>query len=216
MDDASPFDERTTRLLKLALAVGAEADGAVRSDVRKCLAQGVTGTELRAVALLAITTCSFPSAIAGLRWVDEVLARETAGEYARLDQQRVVLVRDVLMRRCPGSGAAQFDADLECHFAVADGECLGLATRQKPRIEPAVMAHGDRPASQVHDLHHVRVTVLRAETVLVVASVRGSRRAGGHFGDSGHRLLLHRRPRPVALLAAALAAVWTAVSLFIH
>lgn len=80
VDDASPFDERTTRLLKLALAVGAEADGAVRSNVRKCLAQGVTETELRAVALLAITTCGFPSAIAGLRWVDEVLAREASAE----------------------------------------------------------------------------------------------------------------------------------------
>jgi 4-carboxymuconolactone decarboxylase len=80
VDDASPFDERTTRLLKLALAVGAEADGAVKSNVRKCLAQDVTETELRAVALLAITTCGFPSAIAGLRWVDEVLARDAAGE----------------------------------------------------------------------------------------------------------------------------------------
>jgi len=80
VDDASPFDERTTRLLKLALAVGAEADGAVRSNVRKSLAQGVTQTELRAVALLAITTCGFPSAIAGLRWVEEVLAREAAAD----------------------------------------------------------------------------------------------------------------------------------------
>jgi 4-carboxymuconolactone decarboxylase len=80
VDDATPFDERTTRLLKLALAVGAEADGAVRSNVRKSLSQGVTETELRAVALLAITTCGFPSAIAGLRWIDEVLAREAAAE----------------------------------------------------------------------------------------------------------------------------------------
>ena len=64
------------------------------------------------------------------------------------------------------------------------------------------MAHGDRSASQVHDFHHVRVTVISAETVLVVASMRGSHRACGHFGDSGHRLLLHCRP-PGALLASA-------------
>jgi 4-carboxymuconolactone decarboxylase len=80
VDDATPFDERTTRLLKLALAVGAEADGAVRSNVRKSLTQGVTEAELRAVALLAITTCGFPTAVAGLRWIDEVLAREAAAE----------------------------------------------------------------------------------------------------------------------------------------
>ena len=36
--------------------------------------------ELRAVTLLAITTCGFPTAIAGQRWVDEVLAREAAVE----------------------------------------------------------------------------------------------------------------------------------------
>jgi len=75
-----PSTNEQTRLLKLALAVGAEAEGAVRSNVRKSLAQGVTETELRAVALLAITTCGFPSAIAGLRWVDEVLEREAAAE----------------------------------------------------------------------------------------------------------------------------------------
>jgi alkylhydroperoxidase/carboxymuconolactone decarboxylase family protein YurZ len=74
--DATPFDERTTRLLKLALALGAHADGAVRSNVRKGLAIGVTAEELRAVTLLAITTCGFPSAAAGLRWIDDVLAGE--------------------------------------------------------------------------------------------------------------------------------------------
>jgi hypothetical protein len=36
--------------------------------------------------------------------------------------------------------------------------------------------------------------MVRAETVLVIATMRGSHRACGHFGDPGHRLLLHRRP----------------------
>ena len=80
VEDATPFDERTTRLLNLALAIGAVADGAVRPNVRKSLAQGVSESELRAVTLLAITTCGFPTAIAGLSWVDEVLAGEGAGE----------------------------------------------------------------------------------------------------------------------------------------
>src|SRR5688500_9036593 len=80
VNDAVPVDERTTRRLKLARAIGAEADGAVKSNVRKSVAQGVTESELRAVSLQAITTCRFPTAIAGLRWVDELLAREAAGE----------------------------------------------------------------------------------------------------------------------------------------
>lgn len=71
--ESTPFDERTTRLLKFALALGAEADGAVRSNVRKSLSQGITADELRAVALQAITTCGFPTAMAGLKWIDEVV-----------------------------------------------------------------------------------------------------------------------------------------------
>jgi 4-carboxymuconolactone decarboxylase len=70
---AGPLDERTQRLVKLALAVGSLAEGAVRSNARKALAAGDTAAEVRHVALLAITTCGFPTAIAGLGWIDEVL-----------------------------------------------------------------------------------------------------------------------------------------------
>ncbi|MCI2237509.1 carboxymuconolactone decarboxylase family protein [Paenibacillus sp. TRM 82003] len=70
------FDARTDRLLKFALALGAQSDGAVRSNVRKALAEGSSPDELRAVALAAITTCGFPTAIAGLRWIEEVLAAQ--------------------------------------------------------------------------------------------------------------------------------------------
>ena len=70
---AGPLDERTQRLVKLAIAIGAEAEGAVRSNVRKGLAAGLSAEELHHVALLAITTAGFPTAVAGLRWVQEVL-----------------------------------------------------------------------------------------------------------------------------------------------
>jgi 4-carboxymuconolactone decarboxylase len=74
VDETSPFDERTTRLLKLALAIGAQADGAVRSNVRKGLDHEVREEdELRGVALLALTTCGFPTAVAGVGWVDDVM-----------------------------------------------------------------------------------------------------------------------------------------------
>ncbi|GAB1640833.1 carboxymuconolactone decarboxylase family protein [Krasilnikovia sp. MM14-A1259] len=70
--ERSPFDERTDRLLKLATAIGAEAQGAVRSNVRKALQAGASLDEVRAVALGAITTCGFPTAIAALGWIEEV------------------------------------------------------------------------------------------------------------------------------------------------
>jgi 4-carboxymuconolactone decarboxylase len=74
--DAGPLDERTARLVKLGLAIASTAEGAVRSNTRRAMAAGATPEEIRQVALLAITTCGFPTAIAGLGWVDEVLASE--------------------------------------------------------------------------------------------------------------------------------------------
>jgi 4-carboxymuconolactone decarboxylase len=74
--ERSPFDDRTDRLIKLALAVGAEAQGAVRSNVRKAMQHGATLDEVRAVALAAITTCGFPTAIAALGWIEEVATAE--------------------------------------------------------------------------------------------------------------------------------------------
>jgi 4-carboxymuconolactone decarboxylase len=77
-EQAGPLDDRTQRLVKVALAVGALAEGAVRSNVRKALAAGDSAAEIRHVALLAITTCGFPTAIAGLGWIDEVLGPVSA------------------------------------------------------------------------------------------------------------------------------------------
>ena len=73
VDGAGPLDERTARLIKLGLAIGASAEGAVRSNARKALAAGATAAEIRHAALLGVTTCGFPAAIAGFGWIDEVL-----------------------------------------------------------------------------------------------------------------------------------------------
>ena len=73
-EGAGPLDERTQRLVHLGIAIGALAEGAVRSNVRKALEAGATVEEIRHVSLLAITTSGFPTAIAGLRWTEEVLA----------------------------------------------------------------------------------------------------------------------------------------------
>ena len=70
---AGPLDARTVRLVKLGLAVGAASPGAVRSNARKALDAGATPEEIRHVAVLAVTTCGFPAAMAGIGWIDEVL-----------------------------------------------------------------------------------------------------------------------------------------------
>lgn len=73
VDDAGPLDSKTMRIVKLALAIGTGAEGAVRSNVRKALEEGATADEVRHVALAAITTVGFPAAIAAIGWIDQVL-----------------------------------------------------------------------------------------------------------------------------------------------
>jgi 4-carboxymuconolactone decarboxylase len=75
-DDVFPLDEQAARLVKLGLAIGAQAQGAVRSNARKALDAGLDPDVIRAVAGLAVSTCGFPAAIAAYKWIDEVLARE--------------------------------------------------------------------------------------------------------------------------------------------
>lgn len=67
------LDERTVRLVKLGIAIGALAEGAVRSNARRAIAAGASPDEVRQVALCAITTRGFPAAVAALGWIDEVL-----------------------------------------------------------------------------------------------------------------------------------------------
>jgi 4-carboxymuconolactone decarboxylase len=70
---AGPLDERTARLVKLGIAIGAQAEGAVRSHTRRALAEETPPEELRHVGLLALTTIGFPHTVAGLGWIEEVI-----------------------------------------------------------------------------------------------------------------------------------------------
>ncbi len=71
---AGPLDGQAQHLVKLGIAVGALAEGAVRSHARQALDAGATPDAVRHVAVLAITTAGFPTAIAALGWIAEVLA----------------------------------------------------------------------------------------------------------------------------------------------
>lgn len=69
---AGPLDERARRLVNLALAIGADSEGATHSHTRRALSEGLTADELEHVAFLAITTLGWPQAIRGLTWVRDV------------------------------------------------------------------------------------------------------------------------------------------------
>ena len=72
---AGPLDSKTRALVKLAIAVGAAREGAVHSHTRRALEAGCTPEELRHVGVLAITTIGFPTTMAAMSWIEDVLRR---------------------------------------------------------------------------------------------------------------------------------------------
>ena len=68
-----PLDEKTIRLVKTAVAIGALREGALHSSVRKALAAGVSKEELEQVVALAAGTLGFPATVAVFCWVQDVL-----------------------------------------------------------------------------------------------------------------------------------------------
>jgi alkylhydroperoxidase/carboxymuconolactone decarboxylase family protein YurZ len=74
--EAGPLDEKTRRLVKLALAIGAGLEGGTHSAVRNALAAGLTPEEVKHVAVLGITTLGFPSSMRALTWIGDCLSPE--------------------------------------------------------------------------------------------------------------------------------------------
>jgi alkylhydroperoxidase/carboxymuconolactone decarboxylase family protein YurZ len=67
------LDERSQRLVKLGIAIGSKMEGAVHSHVRKSKKAGISDDAIYHCALLGITTIGWPSAIAALSWVNDIL-----------------------------------------------------------------------------------------------------------------------------------------------
>lgn len=75
--EAGPLDGKERALVKLAIAVGGEKEGAVHSHTRRALEAGCSADEIRHVVLLSVTTLGFPSMMKALSWVGDVLDKST-------------------------------------------------------------------------------------------------------------------------------------------
>jgi len=73
--EGGPLDEKTRRLIKLALAIALRHEGAVHSATRNALRTGVTREELEHVAMLGITTVGWPAAQAALTWIQDEFSK---------------------------------------------------------------------------------------------------------------------------------------------
>jgi alkylhydroperoxidase/carboxymuconolactone decarboxylase family protein YurZ len=71
-----PLDEKTARLVKLGIAVGAMREGAVHSSARKARALGAGQDELNQVVALASSIIGMPSAVAVWTWLRDAEAKK--------------------------------------------------------------------------------------------------------------------------------------------
>jgi len=70
---SGPLDEKTTQLIQLAASIAIKSEGAVHSHTRRALEAGVTKEEIRQSVLLLTNTLGFPSVMAGMSWVNDIL-----------------------------------------------------------------------------------------------------------------------------------------------
>jgi alkylhydroperoxidase/carboxymuconolactone decarboxylase family protein YurZ len=71
-----PLDERSQRLVRLAVAMGALREGAVRSGARKAVAMGIPLAEIEQLVALAASTIGLPAAVACWSWIVDALGEE--------------------------------------------------------------------------------------------------------------------------------------------
>lgn len=69
--EAGPLDEKTRRIVKLALAIAADSEGGTHSAVRHCAEAGISLSEMEHVVILSITTLGFPAAGRALSWIHD-------------------------------------------------------------------------------------------------------------------------------------------------
>ena len=70
---AGPLDDKTRRLVKIALCVGAGLEGGTHSAVRNALASECTEDEIRHVAVLGTSTIGLPAAVRAFTWINDCL-----------------------------------------------------------------------------------------------------------------------------------------------
>lgn len=68
-----PIDEKNAQLIQLAASVASKSEGATHSHTKRALEAGATSEEIRHTILLLTNTLGFPTVMAGLSWVNDIL-----------------------------------------------------------------------------------------------------------------------------------------------
>lgn len=70
-----PLTHKEVHLIKLAASACIKSEGAVHSHTRRAREAGATDDEIRHAIVLLTSTIGFPSMMAALTWVDDVLKK---------------------------------------------------------------------------------------------------------------------------------------------
>jgi 4-carboxymuconolactone decarboxylase len=73
--EAGPLDPKTRALVKLAIAVGSQLEGAIHSHTRRAVEAGCSADEIRHAIILATTTLGFPAMMKALSCAEDILDR---------------------------------------------------------------------------------------------------------------------------------------------
>src|SRR3972149_3240727 len=71
--ESGPLDQKTRELVKLGIAIGARAEGAVHSHARRALDAGASHDEIMHVLALAVTSIGFAPTVAAYTWINDQL-----------------------------------------------------------------------------------------------------------------------------------------------
>jgi AhpD family alkylhydroperoxidase len=79
--NAGPLDEKVKHLVQLGAAAALRSEGAVHSHARRALQAGATEDEIHHALLLLTSTIGFPTVVAAMSWVDDILkTRDDRGD----------------------------------------------------------------------------------------------------------------------------------------
>ncbi|MDR0310007.1 MAG: carboxymuconolactone decarboxylase family protein [Acidobacteriota bacterium] len=72
---SGPLGAKGQALARLGVAVGAQIEGAVRSQARKALDAGLTPDEIRHAIMISLTTIGYPRMMAALTWSEDIIGK---------------------------------------------------------------------------------------------------------------------------------------------
>lgn len=71
--NAGPIDSKNAQLIQLAASIASKSEGATHSHTKRALKLGATKEEIRHCVLILTSTLGFPTVMAGLSWVNDIL-----------------------------------------------------------------------------------------------------------------------------------------------